>query len=81
MFKRAQIMEHLTPTMTPARTPAMSPTLPSAMASTMPSTMPTVSSCPSGGSIFMNDKCVCAAGTTKKTMRLPMVPGSLSYCE
>jgi len=73
MFKRAQIMEHLTPTMTPARTPAMP--------STMPSTMPTVSSCPSGGSIFMNDKCVCAAGTTKKTMRLPMVPGSLSYCE
>ena len=73
MFKRGKIMEHLTPTMTPARTPAMSPTMPSAM--------PTVSSCPSGGSIFMNDKCVCATGTTKKTMRLPMVPGSLSYCE
>jgi len=73
MFKRAQIMEHLTPAMTPARTPAM--------ASAMPPAMPPASSCPSGGSIFMNDKCVCAAGTTKKTMRLPMVPGSLSYCE
>ena len=49
---------------------------------TPPPTMPnTPSSCPSGGSIFMNDKCVCPTGTTKKTMRLPMAPGNLSYCE
>jgi hypothetical protein len=29
----------------------------------------------------MNDKCVCSAGTTKKTMRLSITPGNLSYCE
>ena len=67
----------MSPTMAPRSTPSMTPTMAPARA---PSMAP-AASCPSGGSIFMNEKCVCSAGTTKKTIRLPMTSGNLSYCE
>ena len=79
MYKKAKIMEHLTPTATPARTPTAAPAMAPARTPTAAPAM--ALSCPSGGSIFMNEKCVCSTGTTKKTIRLPMAPGNLSYCE
>ena len=79
MYKKAKIMEHLTPTATPARTPTAAPAMAPARTPTAAPAM--ALSCPSGGSIFMNEKCVCLAGTTKKTIRLPMASGNLSYCE
>ena len=71
----------MTPSMAPKSTPSMTPSMAPKSTPSMTPSMASAASCPTGGSIFMNEKCVCLAGTTKKTIRLPMASGNLSYCE
>jgi len=84
---KAKIMEHLTPTASPAMTPGRTPSgMPPAMTPAMspartPAMTPVSSSCPTGGSLFMNDTCVCPSGTTRHNVRVPMLPGYISYCQ